>query len=286
MGLANITTGLTALSGLLLVTPNNNLGYQPQNNITPDDPIPTPISNTASSSPQPPTFLFNYEGEQTVTLTSDITDHFVEDNTAVQDQISLKPELITTQGFIAELTDIVPQQFAFLKTAASKLSAISSYAPALSATAINALNEAFFLYQNEQNAANTAVSAINSLSSLFGGPGAGPVQTKQAKAFMAFYGYWQARYLFTVQTPWCLFKNMAIQTLKSTQNAETNTITDFEITFKKMRFVQTQSTAGVTTVGTSRLNGQASSLVNNGTQSPPTATTTLGNVVSLLGPGH
>lgn len=49
-------------------------------------------------------FLFDVPEEQTFVLDSDITDHFVEDNTAIQDQVALRPEKVTLRGLVAEIT--------------------------------------------------------------------------------------------------------------------------------------------------------------------------------------
>lgn len=262
-----LTTGVTSLSGLLLVSPNINGGYQPQNNIQTQLPLPAAISSNLGAQPQVPQFVFNYEGEQTVSLESDITDHFIENNSAIQDQISLKPEIITTHGFIAELNDLVPPSLAVLQAAASKLTVLGAYTPALSLTALNALNEALFLYNTAQNAVNTGVAAVASLT------GNGSTnQTKQQAAFTQFYGYWLQRYLFTVQTPWAVFQNMAIQRLRAIQDAETRMITDFEITFKKMRFAQSSTQVQSSTTGdfgNSRGAAQSANLINLGTSSPP-----------------
>lgn len=268
--LAQITTGVTALSGLLLVTPQSVQGYQPQNNISSASPLPTPISNTQGSLPQSPAFLFNWEGENTATLETDITDHFIEDNTAVQDQMTLKPEIITTNGFVAELNNVAPASLAVLKAISSKLGVISAYTPALSATALLAYDEAFFLYQTASDAANTVVSAISSLTG-------GVSQNKQQTAFNTFYGYWAARYLFTIQTPWAIFPNMAIKTIQAVQSEETRMITDFKITFKRMRFAKSSSNFSGTVgdFGNTRGAAQSANLVNLGTSSPPAAATTL-----------
>jgi hypothetical protein len=246
---STITTTATGLGNLLLVSPQNTIGYQPQNAaIAP--------GNKAPDS-QPPAILFHYEGEQTATIESDITDHYVEDNTAVQDQISLKPEIITTHGFIGELNDVVPTILQPLYVLANKLAVISAYTPALSVTALEAYNEAFLLYQTAANVGSSAISTYNSLS---GGGGENVIdsngtddtfsastgqvansQNKQQTYFQQFYGYWRARTLFTVQTPWAVFENMAIMRLRAIQDAETNMITDFEITFKMIRSASTIS---------------------------------------------
>lgn len=48
-------------------------------------------------------FLFDIVGDETVMLTSEITDHYVEDNTAIQDHVALAPEQITLKGTVGEL---------------------------------------------------------------------------------------------------------------------------------------------------------------------------------------
>ena len=256
--LADISSAAGGLSGLILVTPQQNSGYQPQNLL---------VSNL---SPQqlPPGFLFDYEGEQTVTLESDITDHFVENNTVINDQIALHPELITTQGFVGELNDIVPAPLKPLKAVADKLMVVSAYTPVLTAAAILAYDEAAFAYSVAINTANAVVSAWKSVST----------QNKQQKAFQLFYGYWQMRTLFTIQTPWAIFDSMAIKTIKSVQDEKSEGVTNFECTFKKIRF----AAIGNNTVYSDfqgRSAAQASGLVDNGTTTPPVAPQSLNSFV-------
>lgn len=259
--LAPITTAATALSNLVLVSPQSVVGFQPQ----------------AVGSSQPPypakAFLFNYEGEQSVRLESDITDHYVEDNTAVQDQIALHPEMIRTEGFISELNNIPPIGLNVLQQAAQKLTAIGVYTPGLSAGALIAYDEAFFLYQVAANAANSAVAAWNTVNGTGGESVVGSSglqkqnsQNFQQQAFQTFYGYWRSRTLFTVQTPWAVFQNMAIQSIDAIQDETTNTISTFKLTFKMIRVAETlksvvlpaqeraaTQSAGLTNLGTSSL---------------------------------
>lgn len=48
-------------------------------------------------------FVFNIPQEEEINLRSEITDHFVEDNTAINDEIALKPEEFTLRGLVAEV---------------------------------------------------------------------------------------------------------------------------------------------------------------------------------------
>lgn len=267
--LSNNMTKAVALSNLVLVSPQSTVGYQPQNPPNPD--------GSPSTKAPPDNFVFNYEGEQIASLESDITDHFVESNQAIQDQIALRPETFTTRGFVGELTDIAPALLSPLKEAADRLTTIGAFEPELSATALIAYSQAFQAYQVAANLANTAVSAWSSVSNFVTGSGSQSVigsggitvagaQNKQQTAFQQFYGYWRNRTLFTVQTPWAVLENMAIKSLRAIQNAETNVITDFEITFKMIRTAQSLVRLnGVDISYSGRLNSQAADPTDLGT---------------------
>lgn len=259
------TTSATALSNLILVTPNQTVGYQPQN-------LP---SKDGQQTQQPPAILFHYEGENNVTLQSDITDHYVEDNTAVQDQIALRPERVTTNGFIGELNDVAPKELVPLKIVADKLTVVSAYVPVISTTAKIAYNRAAYLYAVTKNAIDASVSAWSSVSggggqSVIDGNGISlqPNQNKQQLIFQQFYGYWRNRTLFTVQTPWAVFKNMAIESLRAIQDSETRMITDFDITFKLMRFASTITTDVDVANFQGRSASQAAGITDLGTSTP------------------
>jgi hypothetical protein len=250
--LTNAVNSAKNLANLILVTPFEERGIQVQN---PPDP-----SGAPSTLIPPKKFLFNFEGEQSVVLDSDITDHYVEDNTALQDQIALKPITITTAGFISELNDVPPIPLKYLKAAVNTLVTLQPYVPQISLAAQIAYNEAFQFYQIGINALNAAVGAWTSLSGLR------PEQNKQQEAFIFFYGYWAKRTLFTIQTPWAIFQNMAIKNVTAVQDESTKTMTTFNCTFKQMRFAKTTTNQNNTTNG--RLYFQTSPVVNQGVSTP------------------
>jgi len=268
--LSNASTTATNLGNLALVTASTTMGYQPQN--PPND------DGTPSQLVQPPAFLFDYEGEQTTEVISDITDHYIEDNTAIQDNIALNPVRVTTKGFISELNDVTPGILQPLKLVAQKLTAVNAYAPSVSATAQEAYDQAFQAYQIATNAFNAAVSAWSSVAG-GGAPGISvisgttlfkqPGQNKQQTAFQLFYGYWYNRTLFTIQTPWAIFQNMAIERLRPVQSEDTQTFTTFECTFKQIRTAQTALNLPQSAVSQGRLSPQAATATGQGVSTPP-----------------
>ena len=94
----------------------------------------------------------------------------------------------------------------------------------------------------------------------------------QQSAFAELYGYWSQRTLFDVQTPWAVFVNMAIENMTTTQDEDTNKITQFEVTFKSIRVAETKTVGGnISTIFGGHAAGQASALQNNGTNTPQPA---------------
>lgn len=288
-GIATLVTTLPGLSNLILVTPQSTKGFQPLN--------PNTADGLPSQAQPPKAYVFDYEGEQAVALESDITDHYVENNISVADQIALKPELVNTFGYIGELNDVLPDFLAARKIAADKLLALSAYEPAKTTTALIALNRAVFAYQAGRNAINALASSASSLNSLISeqsgqgviGPDGfipGGVQNKQQTAYQTWYGYWRTRTLFNVQTPWAVFQNMAIKSLRAIQDADTAVVTGFEIQFKMIRTAQSVSTSTGFANGTFRQGraiAQSSSNTSLGTSSPAASSVTVPSAVATTG---
>lgn len=285
-GISQASTQAGGLGGLLLAIPQSDprqtVGIQPQR-------FPSWKNDSSGLNKA---LLFNYEGEQSSILASDVTDHFIEDNSAVQDQIAIRPVVITTQGFVGELNNIPPAPVAFLKTVAEKLTALVAYQPELTESALLAYNNAFFAYQAASHLAQVGVDVFNTingginqtvingsttssqinnqtsaLGSILGQAGLNRnSQTQQQVYFTQFYGYWQDRTLFTIQTPWAVFQDMVITQLRAIQDEETRMITTFECQFKQLRFASTLVVAPSTTNGVQgRLNQQIGDIVNRGT---------------------
>lgn len=319
--------------------------------VVPSDPVKKPdvaaqvstLQNKAIVRPDNPPrgiagFLFDIRQEETIELNSDITDHYVEDNTAIQDQVALKPEMITLRGLVAELSTHSPTPEPFItppdplpanipmmpepsagtlatlvnsvvtqnvqngalqvlsgvsprdaisgifnttkqQTVAGIRNKVSNAANFAIRTLIDPTNASSLLQTAKQlpQAAQNAVQSLKtlipkSLGSIFGAlktpttPASKqllssaktadsddvnslfeaykarqttpPNQSLQTSAFLYFYGLWQNRAQFSVETPWGLWNSMSIQSLRANQPEETKDATDFTIVFKKIRFAQ------------------------------------------------
>lgn len=310
--LGNAVGTASQITNVLLVSPQNTVGYQP---VSIYDPA-SGTSRTFSAQTQPPgglpgllqgtgglppSLLFHYEGEQGAVAESDITDHYVEDNTARQDQVALKPIVVRTEGFIGELNDVTPFFLQPLLLLAEKLAVIGAYNPVLTANAQLAYNEAFAGYQAIQN----AISGIQSLGNFLIGSGGenvvgstgniqnfdaatgqvGSGQNKQQTYFQLFLGYWQNRTTFTVQTPWAIMENMVIQRLEAVQDAETDVISTFKIVFKQIRIANTGlvGSPGQQISVQGQLNQQSAPNADLGTNAGEPANGTLGQSISTAG---
>lgn len=263
-------TTATGLSSLVLVTPTN-VGYQPQN----------PNLKNGQNQQLPPTFLFDIEDENKAVIDSDVTVHYVEDNSSITDNVALKPDIVTVVGFIGELSTVIPSELSALKIAADKLTILDGLLPEFSISAREAYNTAFQVYQAALNVANTVASwaSINSkggdVSSIENNQITfRPNQNRQQVAFQKFYGYQKTRTLFTIQTPWAIHKNMILKTMASSQGGDTSYLSSYELTFQQVRFVEDivlRNTTGLnyrTDQFQGRLFNQASPIVDLGSSSP------------------
>lgn len=200
-------------------------------------------------------FLFDVVDEENTKLESEITDHYVEDNTAVQDDIALKPIEVVAKGYVGEYVYETPVIEQAIQTSTGKLSIITQYLPKLSSYANKLMQKA----QKISNQVDVAQTKVQSLYKTFNQIG-NISDSKQAQAYAYFAAAWQSRQLFKIQTPYCFYDNMAIKMVKFIQTGETKDKSQIEITFKQIRKVVSTNTASVQ----GRLKAQISKTVNAG----------------------
>lgn len=201
-------------------------------------------------------FVFDIADESQVILESEITDHYVEDGTAVQDHIALRPEKVTLKGYVGELPYTKDGGQTTLQKATQKLTTIASYLPAVSTFAQNLYSRA-----KTKNDALTALKDTG-LDLYKTYRNVNIPHDKQSEAFIYFEALRNSRALFTVQTPFRYYTDMAIESIKSVQSSATRDESNFEVTFKKIRKVQTSAVNLAGLQG--RLVNMASNVVKKG----------------------
>lgn len=220
-------------------------------------------------------FLFDVKGRDEISLTSDITDHYTENNSALQDHIALKPIVVRVNGYVGEVRtnyDVKTWQQT-VATYTAKSTALAYLEPEITTQAksvFNQMERLYSLYEKANDSIYSTDEKKNNLYNIFKGTASSQTETKQQEAFQYFKKCWETRQCFTIQTPWQSLDQMFITTLRATQDEDTKYITEFEITFKQLRFADT-ITRGLTSqekeqVKAERLKAQALSQQDKGTQ--------------------
>jgi Dit-like phage tail protein len=221
-------------------------------------------------------FVFDAEGESTAYLAAEITDHYTEDNRALQDHIAIKPKRVTLKGYVGEVVYNAPGSGnGILQTAVQKLTEISSYLPSVSAYATQAQE----LIQNPVSSTLTLSDASNIygiVKNLINSTGD---QARQQNAYMYFKALMSQGILMGVQTPWEFMSNMAIESVTAIQPEVSKYMTDFAVTLKQIRIAKTLTGAYSSTApgqsGPNGLSPQANQIplneyrAANGLSTPP-----------------
>lgn len=202
-------------------------------------------------------YEFDVIDEEQTKFESEITDHYVEDNTAVQDDIALKPIEVTAKGFVGEFVYNTPVLESLIQGISTKLGIVSQLTPKYSSQAQKLMQKA----QKISNTAENLMKKVNNIKNVFTGL-IGDIDSKQTEAYMYFYSAWQSRQLFKIQTPYCFWENMAIKQIKFIQTGETNSKSQIEITFKQIRITKTTDDTSDNSQG--RRIAQVSNRVNAG----------------------
>lgn len=191
-------------------------------------------------------FVFDNDGDTTVTLQAEITDHYTEDNKTIQDHIAIKPKRVTLKGYVGELVyrDGAGDGSPIQKTV-QKLTTISSFLPQLSAAAEQATAVIQAARNGDLSLGNVSLESVNKVLDLWGlAKNLGPDTSKQQQAYMYFKALYEQKILCSLQTPYEFLSNMAIESIIAIQPEGTKYVSDFTITLKQIRTVEVLSVVG------------------------------------------
>lgn len=206
-------------------------------------------------------YLFDIDLNQEVTGENDITDHFVEDNTAIQDHIAVRPRQFRLTGLVAEVVDNFSPHTAleFAEKLGPKLLPNSDIAPSftpgvqLAQRAIQGDTADTLEVVGSQLAGENFTQSANIFSALrdnipssFEEPGinffdAANRQSKQKQAYQFFEALRQQKALISANTPYGFFDNLAITSVSFRQGRETLYRSEVTIQLKEMRFARTDT---------------------------------------------
>jgi hypothetical protein len=182
--------------------------------------------------------VFDVERETRVEIQSDITDHYVEDNSAVEDHIALRPTRLTLAGYFGELVDESPKENQQLQNLTEKLTIINSFLPVLTSAAQQIKNN---IETKKTTSTEYLDASINSGQNLYQAfRQINPPATKQAKAFNFLRALRDSRQILGVETPYTYYPSMVIESVAMVQGEDSKYISDVVVTLKEWRSVQTQ----------------------------------------------
>lgn len=183
-------------------------------------------------------FVFDVEGETSVNLNSEITDHYLEDNSPVQDHIAIRPKRIVLKRFVGELVYKQDDSLTTnIQNVVQKLTAISSFLPTLSkaATQIYNLKSKDLSFASLKSAFTS--TTVNQLTDYYAfAKNLFAQDSAQVRAYTYLKALQEARILVSVQTPFEFLNNMAIESVVAVQSENSKYIGDFSITMKQIRF--------------------------------------------------
>lgn len=182
-------------------------------------------------------FVFDIEGETSLSLTTEITDHFLEDNTTIQDHIAIKPKKVTLRNYVGELVFRQDEEItASIQKVVQKLTVLNSFLPTLSraASQINDTVRADDL--SGASFENITLESINKATDYWAfAKNISPPINKQEQAYLYFKALMEGKFLVSLQTPFEFLNNMAIESVLAEQSEKTKSVSSFTITLKQIR---------------------------------------------------
>ncbi|AWI10315.1 phage baseplate protein [Ereboglobus luteus] len=206
-------------------------------------------------------YVFNIVQDDTVELTSDISQYVMEDKKIAQDNITLKPASVQVTGLVAEVHSTPPAFLGEVLPYVQALDPIAAYVPRFATSANKIYNEAerieregrkvwqqaknlWSLYKNtysteqENIAKNRAVKgAASDYKTYNKDEERTQLESRQKEAFEFFHHLWVNKQLVTVETPWGIYNDMAIESLSVKQTGTSSYTSTFTMKFRHIRII-------------------------------------------------
>ena len=185
-------------------------------------------------------FLFDIPDRDSISVDWDITDHFTESNSFLNDHKVKKPVIITLSGFIGELVFRAPAGVeGAVQEISNRLETVEAYLGDFTPGAVQQAQRVVQQAQSTISAINQTLDKVQNVVGFFDGEG--PEETAQQKAFNQLNALGD-EVILTAQTPWKFYDDMTIQSLSFIQDSESELITDISVTLKQIRVSETKTT--------------------------------------------
>jgi hypothetical protein len=182
-------------------------------------------------------WVFDIPKSEQVKISNDITDHYMEDNSFINDHVVRKPIEITLSGLIGELVYKKPSGFgADLSFLSGSLSTIDSYMGDYSPQQLQKQQNLLGEIQKNYNFTNQIVQKTSNMIKAFAGDG--QEKTLQELAYNDLLSLMEKNQLLKVQTPFAYFESMLIRDITFVQEEDSDSYSDISITLKEMRFAE------------------------------------------------
>lgn len=192
-------------------------------------------------------FKFHIPESEMVRFENEITDHYVDTGTAIQDHIVQKPITITLNGYIGDYFYSIHKIEDMVALITPTITLVKEYLPQVARTLGIKLgkqqNPELKLIQlpggpqapvsgNVEKHKFNLMDLYKLFQNLY------KMKSAQARAFLYFECLWKSRSLFSVETTWKRYDNMAIQSIQAKRDNNAD-ITEFSVTFKQITFANT-----------------------------------------------
>lgn len=192
-------------------------------------------------------FSFDYIGEERVEAGTDITEHYAEDNTFMQDMVAVKPTIIIMRGYVAENSVNTKALLPYLTALTSALTPVTpyigAYSPGTAAAMARAVQQTDQILQTLgqiQALLGSTQKLLKTVGLLAGAP------TKVQQAYNTLDALRTGGTAFAVVTPWATFGQeiapgytphglMMIEQLTMVSPEETRGWADIVVRLKEIR---------------------------------------------------
>lgn len=184
-------------------------------------------------------FLFDVPDNDSINLNWDVTDHFTESNSFLNDTKVKKPAIITLSGFVGELVFRAPEGIeGSVQEISNRLETVEAYLGDFTPGAVQEAQRVVQQAQSAISAINQTLDKIGNIAGFFAGDG--PQETEQQRAYrtLATLG---DEVVLSAQTPWEFFDDMTIMAIGVSQDGKSNQITDISVTLKQIRVSDTKT---------------------------------------------